>query len=184
MGLIGERDFEAQLLAIKGLLSRNQQDDEALEANIKQLDEDVRANAHRSAMYRMRLEDEWLDSLHHGVFQDAAHSMAAVGMLVPFIESLSVSIFSGLRKHEESKINAQSDDPRIAASQNEFWDPRFVFDPGGRRIAIVDGIKQLARTIGLSKYLPSGYDKVLSRRFLNTVTRCFTLVSSGRRKNG
>ena len=100
------------------------------------------------------------------VFKDAAHSMAAVGMLAPFIESLFVSIFSGLRKYVQSQEQwLKVTTPGSLPSQDEFWDPRFVFDPGGRRIAIVDGIKQLARTIGLSKYLPSGYDKVLKALF-------------------
>ena len=165
LGLFGEHDLEAQLLAITGLLSRNQQDDEALEAKIKQLDKDARANARRSAMYRLQLEDERLDSLHHSVFQDAAHSMAAVGMLAPFIESLFVSIFGALRKYEKSNDVPLLNDARINASQNEFWDPHFVFHGKGRRRGIVAGIEQLTGTTGLSEYLPCGYVKVLSALF-------------------
>ena len=165
MYVIGERDLEAQLLAITSLLCRNQQEDEALAAKIKQLDEDVRAYARGNAMYQMYLEDRWGDALHHSVYQDAAHSMAAVGVLAPFIESLFASIFSGLREYEQSNNNSSPDDPRITASQNEFWDPRFVFNRGGRRRDIVAGIKQLARTTGLSEYLPSGYVKMLLALF-------------------
>ena len=165
LGLFGEHDLKAQLLAITGLLSRNQQDDEALEAKIKQLNKDARANARRSAMYRLQLEDEWLDSLHHSVFQDAAHSMAAVGMLAPFIESLFVSIFGALRKYEKSNDIPLLDDARINASPSEFWDPHFVFDPKGRRRGIVAGIEQLSRTTGLKEFLPCGCVKVLSALF-------------------
>ena len=165
LGLFGERDLEAQLLAITGLLSRNQQDDEALEAKINQLDKDIRANPYRRSMAAMRLEDEWLDSLHHSVFQDAAHSMAAVGMLAPFVESLFVSIFHVLRKYEKNNSESSRDDPRIAASDNEFWDPHFAFDKRGRRRDLVDGIGQLARSTGLSEFLPSGYDKMLTALF-------------------
>ena len=147
------------------MIRRNQLDDEALAAEIKELDEDVRAYARWNAKYRMYLEDRWLDALHQSGFQGAAHSMAAVGMLAPFIESLFVSIFSGLRKYVQIKNNGSNDDPRIAAPQDEFWDPHFAFDPGGYRRAIVDGIEQLSRTIGLSKYLPSGYVKMLSALF-------------------
>lgn len=165
LGLFGEHDLEAQLLAITGLLSRNQQDDEALEAKIKQLDKDARADARRSAMYWLQLEDEWLDSLHHSVFQDAAHSMAAVGMLAPFVESLFVSIFHAIREYKKNNSNSSRDDPRIAASDNEFWDPHYVFDPKGRRPDIVAGIEQLTRTTGLAEFLPCGYVKVLSALF-------------------
>lgn len=165
MYLIGERDLEAQLLAIKGLLSRNQQDDEALEAKIKQLDEEIRANAHRSAMYRMRIEDDWLDSLHYGIFQDAAHSMAAVGMLAPFIESFFVSIFSGLRDHERNDKIASNDDPKTPTASNESWDPQRVYDDQWRRPGVVNGILRVARATGMAIYLPSGYDKVLKALF-------------------
>ena len=163
--LIRECDLEAQLLAIKGALSRNRQADAAVAAKIKELEEQVRADAGGDQEYQMHLEGRWIDAMHGSVFQDAAYSMAAVGMLAPFVESLFVSIFSGLREYEQSNNNASRDDPRIAASQNEFWDPHFVFAQGGRRRDLVDGIGQLARTTGLLEYLPSGYDRMLSALF-------------------
>ena len=163
--LIRERDLEAQLLAIRGALSRNQQSDAAVAAEIKELDEQIRTYAGGDQRYQMYLEDQWIDALHDTAFQDAAHSMAAVGMLAPFVESLFVSIFSGLREYEQSNYNASSDDPRIAASSNDFWDPHFVFDQGRRRKDIVAGIGRLARTTGLSEYLPSDYVKMLSALF-------------------
>ena len=163
--LIREPDLEAQLLAIRGALSRNQQAEVAVAAKIKELEEQVRAYAGGDEEYQMYLESSWIDAMHGTVFQDAAYSMAAVGMLAPFVESLFVSIFSGLREHEPSNNNASRDDPRITASQNEFWDPHFVFEHGGRRRDLVDGIGQLARTTGLLEYLPSGYDRMLSALF-------------------
>ena len=158
--LIRERDLEAQLLAIRGALSRNRQADAAVAAKVKELDEQVRTYAGGDAMYQMYLEDRWVDALHDTVFQDAAHSMAAVGMLAPFVESLFVSIFSGLREYEQSDNVASRNDPRIAASQNEFWDKQ-----GGRRKDIVKGIRQLSSTTGLSEYMPSGYVEMLSALF-------------------
>ena len=163
--LIREFDLEAQLIAIRAALERNRQTDAVVAEKIKELGEQLRAYAGGDEEYQMYLEGNWIDAMHGTVFQDAAYSMAAVGMLAPFVESLFVSIFSGLREHEQSNNNASSDDPRISASQNEFWDPHFVFDPGGRRRDLVAGIGQLARTIGLLEYLPSGYDKMLSALF-------------------
>ena len=166
LGLIDERDLEAQLLAIKGLLSRNQQDDEAIAVEIKQLDEEIRANAHRTEMYRMRLEDEWLESLHHSVFQDAAHSMAAVGMLAPFVESLFASIFKGVHKWQQCNNSALGGDTNIVESSSESRDAHSEFQYQRRRCGVVASILNVARTTGLSEYLPSGYDKALRALFV------------------
>ena len=160
--LTGGRDLEAQLLAITSLLCRNQQADKALAAEIKQRDEDVRTNARRNEVDRIYREARWLDALHHSVFQDAANSMAAVGMLAPFIESLFASIFSGLRDYQRGNNRALSGDPKIVASSNESWDPYSEFYHRRRRCGVVAGILHVAHATGLTKYLPSGYDKVLT----------------------
>ena len=165
MYLFGDPDFEAQMLAIRGALSRNKQTDAAVAAKIKELDEQIRTYASRDQMYQMYLEDEWADALYDATFQDAAYSMAAVGMLVPFLESLFVSTFSGLRDHERSDIIASSDDPKTAESSNESWDPQSVFEHQRRRRGVVNGILHVSSTIGLAKYLPFSYDKMLNALF-------------------
>lgn len=160
--LIGERDLEAQLLAIKGVLHQNRQADEAVSENIKELDRYIRGHTGDNEEYQMHIESQWVDALHGSVFQDAAHSMAAVGMLAPLVESLLVSIFSALRERQHEDGNARAADARTAASQVDFWDPHFVFERGGRRIDLVAGTKQLAASIGLAEFLPDGYDTMLS----------------------
>ena len=163
--LIGGLDLEAQLIAIRAAVSRDQQAEVAVAAKIRELEKQIRTYAGGDEQVQMYLDDRWVDALHGTVFQDAASSMSAVGMLAPFVESLFVSIFSGLRKQKQSNKSAASDDPRLSASQNEFWDPHFVFDPGGRRRDLVAGIGQLAHTTGLLEYLPSGYKRMLSALF-------------------
>ena len=163
--LIRERDLEAQLLAIRGALSRNQQSDAAVAAEIKELDEQIRTYAGGDQRYQMYLQDQWIDALHDTAFQDAAHSMAAVGMLAPFVESLFVSIFRGLREYGQSNNNVSSDDPKTAASSNEAWDPQSEFDHQRRRRGVVNGILHVSSTTGLAKYLPSSYDKTLNALF-------------------
>ena len=161
--LIQERDLEAQLLPIRGALRRNQKADEAVSEKIRELDKYIRSYAGGDDRYQMYIEDQWVDAIHHSVFQDAAHSMAAVGMLAPFVESLFVSIFSGLRKRQQQEDgNAQAADVRTAGSMAEFWDPHFVFERGGRRIDLVVGIKQLSASTGLTEFLPGDYEKTLS----------------------
>lgn len=163
--LIAELNLEAQLVAIKGAIKRNRREDAVVSRKIGELEEHIRACANRDQGLQMQLEDCWVDAMHDSVFQDATYSMAAVGMLAPFIESLFVSIFSGLREYEKTTNNTLRDDVRIAASQDEFWDPHFVFKQGGRHRNLVAGTGQLARTTGLAEFLPSDCDKILSALF-------------------
>ena len=96
--LLHEYDLEAQLLAIKDLVRRNRQSDEGLAAEIEALDAEIRKSTDEHVYH---LQDCWIDRIHDSVFQDAAHSMSAVGMLAPFIESLFVAVFNGLRKDQD-----------------------------------------------------------------------------------
>ena len=156
-----EIDLEAQLVAIKGALERNWQAEETVTAKIEQLEE-----RHRSSNddedYRMHLVDRWVDAMHDKVFQDAAYSMAAVGMLAPFVESMFVSIFWSIRELRRHGEDSMDDDFRIAAAEADFWDPHFVYKRGGRGRDLVAGIRQLAKTTGLVEHLPADYEKVLS----------------------
>ena len=139
--LLHQYDFEAQLLAIKDLVRRNQQSDEALVAQIKALDAEIRKS---SDEYVYHLLDCWTDRLRNSVFQDAAHSMSAVGMLAPFVESLFVAVFNGLRE--------DTDGPPVS-----------LVGTGHR--SVVDGIEHHSASIGLKPFLPDGYAEALSALF-------------------
>lgn len=160
--LIRERDLNAQLIALKGVLRRNRDAKELVAEEIKALDTHIRANAGESEEYRQHMEDQWVESLHGTVFQDAAHSMSAVGMLAPFVEALFVSIFRGLRERSQGGATA---DPRAMTAQDQYWNPRIVFDKDGPRGDIVAGIVQLATSTSLQSLLPEGYQKTLSALF-------------------
>jgi len=165
---IEERDLEAQLLAIKGVLCRNREADKAVAESIKELNEYIRRYSGNDDEYQMHIENQWVDALHDSVFHDAANSMSAVGMLAPFIESLFVSIFSYLRKHHPDAgaiAPSEPSDVRRIATETDFWDPHLVFDKGGRRTDLVKGIGQLATSIGLSEFLPHDYEKALTALF-------------------
>ena len=158
--LIEEYDLEAQLLAIRGLVKRNSESDKALEAEIKVLGAEIRKHTDEYADYS---QDSWIDRLHGSVFQDSAHSMSAVGMLAPFVESLFVAIFNGLRANRRP-IDAASD-ARAAALHDDFWNPHYVFEGGRRRRDVVKGIGQLSESTGLAAYLPDSLSKTLSALF-------------------
>ena len=89
---VKDLDFEAQLLAIKDLLRRNRQADEDLEQKIKDLYEQAKRTTEvwRNSPYQ---DDRFVDETYQSFFQDAAHSMAAVGMLAPFLEAVFVASF-------------------------------------------------------------------------------------------
>ena len=72
-------DYDTQLVAIRNLLFRQGKADQELE---KQID------AMGAVAANDRAVDEWVDLLHTSIYQDAAHSMAAVGMIAPFFESM------------------------------------------------------------------------------------------------
>jgi len=155
--LIGEPDLNQQLIAIKGLLHRNREAEKQVAEEIKALDAHIRAYAGGDEEYQMHMQGQWVDSLHGTVFQDAAHSMSAVGMLAPFIESLFVSIFQELRQRLEANEVSFDETPRGPSSTTKFWDPRWVREDERWKLGLVRGARQLSDAIGLSPCLPEGF---------------------------
>ena len=119
-------DVEAQLLAIKSLICRNQQADEDLNQKIR--------NHRKQDQKRTGL---WADDVDQSFFQKAAHSMAATGMLAPFIETLFTAILPCLPK-EKGKNNQ----------------------------GIVKAITYLSKLRGLAQFFPEDYEKTLDALFL------------------
>ena len=86
-------DYDAQFDAIRRLLYRQERSDQELVDNIEQVErvaEQTRGAASQLAV------DQWVDLVHGSCYQDAAHSMAAVGMIAPFIESVFRQVFQRL----------------------------------------------------------------------------------------
>lgn len=158
-----DRDLEAQLIAIKSLLRRNAEADRAVSEELRGLDEHIRTYAGDDDDYQRHLEDSWVDALQGSVFQDAAHSMAAVGMLAPCLESLFVGIFQAIRSVNESA--QRSDDRRSKAAQDQYWNPQIYIDAKESREDLVAGIAQLSVSTGLPSYLPQDYRKTLAALF-------------------
>lgn len=106
-------DYEAQLLAIRNLLLSHRDAEEAELIRLREIEELGESQSSQ------RLADDWVDQLHGMVYQDAAHSMAAIGLLAPFIESLFVHFFDTSRptRRESSVRLALTNDgtspPRI-----------------------------------------------------------------------
>jgi hypothetical protein len=158
MFLVGERDLDAQLIAIRGVLRRNREAEQQVADDIKKLDSHIRAYAGGDQEYQMHMEDQWVDTLHGTVFQDAAHSMSAVGMLAPFVESLLVSIYQGLRERFDANKTPLHETSRGSSSLAKFWDPRLIREGSKwQKTSIVRGTRQISDAIGLSPYFPPGF---------------------------
>lgn len=161
--LLHDLDYDAQIMAIRILLSRQRQADEKLADEIKRLDEYFRKS---SGHCGERAVDEWVDLLHSSVYQEAAHSMAAVGMLAPLVESMFYGAFYKVREHFFPADRLYSSHPRWKFSAKHQWDCRFFYNrKGGREKNLVEGITQLAEAVGLSSHLPNDLKPTLQALF-------------------
>ena len=120
-------DYDTQLVAIRNLLFRQGKTDQELE---KQID------AMGAVAANERAVDEWVDLLHTSIYQDAAHSMAAVGMIVPFFESMFGRLLRNMgRELDRKDLKRQGIGEKIIVHLKE---------------------------TGLLPYLPDGLDSTLS----------------------
>ena len=85
-----EFDHGSQLVAIRNLLYRQERADQDLSDRIKKADEVARRTSGRANEHAV---DVWVELIEMSCYQDMAHSMAAVGMIAPFIESAFKAAF-------------------------------------------------------------------------------------------
>src|SRR5260370_3764042 len=90
--LIKHIAYDAQLTTIRFLLHRLRKHD-------KELDEEIRRLHEYEGPHQEQAVDEWADLVHDSVYQGAAHSMAAVGMLAPFLKSIFFRSFATIPSH-------------------------------------------------------------------------------------
>ena len=98
MNLLRHTLLDQQLQAIKAVLRNHEAEREGTGYRFDVLDTDPlwKGDFDGGLGARRRDEDFW-----HLTFQASAHSMSAVGMLAPFIESLFVAVFDGLKTKGE-----------------------------------------------------------------------------------
>jgi hypothetical protein len=161
--VLADFDYIAQLSAVRDLLQRQKDADQLLEDKIKEADEFVRRT---TGMLNERAIDDYIQHVSNSVYQDAAHSMAAVGMLAPLIESIFCQSFDGLRrKFFEPYRVSFSPDPRWQLSPRRQWDCHVVWRKDRQKPDLAAGIIQLAGAIGLSDHLPRELDATLQALF-------------------
>jgi hypothetical protein len=152
-------DYDAQLRAIHELLSLHRRDTLRFGDQIRALEWSAATSAGLAAD---RAVDETVDHYHHSVYRDAAFSMAAVGMLAPFVESLFVHAFNGLRALFNRNGLTSPAHPRWSLPADRRWDCRV--DQHGRR-GIAKGIPDLAKAIGLRAEMPADVEPTLEALF-------------------
>ena len=143
-------ELRSQCVAIRSVLQRNQEAEDQASARIRELEADIRR--HRYPPHWA--DHHWVTQMHDWTFLEAAHSMAAIGLIAPLIESLfsqTVTYFKDAQIWKESR----------------------------RRVGIAKAFLQIAENIDLRRHMP---DDLIRRRQLSLRigTRCFTLASSGR----
>jgi hypothetical protein len=154
-------DWDAQLAAIESLLARNQEADSELTDRIAAIAEQTKSLDGRRAEFAV---DQWVDSLHHSTYQDGCHSLAAVGMIAPFIESALRQSFNAVqRKFLSDRVPSHK---RFQAVSKKSWDCRHYIDEAGKwKQGIVLGTQQLSDAIGLSAHIPKTTNRTLSALF-------------------
>jgi hypothetical protein len=155
-------DVDAQLIAIRGLLHRNRKANEELENEIKQIEEHSRR---LNGVYAERASDAWVDHVHHSVYQGAAHSMSAVGMLAPLVETVFYQCFRGIGNRFFPASHPTQKHERWNAAHAIQWDCHLLVVGNRSERNLVRGILQLSDAVGLASRLPSDLKPTLSALF-------------------
>ena len=85
-------DYESQLIAILELLRHQRQAEEVVGREIDKLKKFAERTRDEHAI------DEWIAHISQHTYHAAAHSMAAVGMIAPFTESVFYHAFRGIER--------------------------------------------------------------------------------------
>jgi hypothetical protein len=159
-GILGDLDYEKQFIAIRALLTRQKRADEAIKREIEELDAFARRTV---GPQNERAIDDYGVAFYDSVFQGAAHSMAAVGMLAPFVESLFVRAFQGIRDRPYRIDYEANGHPRWSMKASQRWNCDHSLGRSGPKI--VNGIIEMADATGLVSHMPRDLHRTLSAIF-------------------
>jgi hypothetical protein len=155
-------DIDSQLKAIQRLILLHRKTKENHSAEIKQSRDDI---GEERGTWREYAEAHHIDLLHESVYQDAAHSMAAVGMVAPVVETIFTQCFRGIGNKWPTDTIPGTDHERWRAVRALLWDCHKFVAKGSVDDDLTKGILQLADATGLRSKLPKDIDKTLSALF-------------------
>lgn len=156
--------IEAHLIAVRGLLAMTKEADEAIAAEIKGLVEHIKTlsddDAHQHA------EWHWIDCLHQSTFHAAAHSMAALGMLAPVLESVFHQYFRAICQKLVELNRPPTGHSRWEEVPDRRYDCHLFWVSNRFQKNLVEGVDQMAGLLGLTGYFPCDYKRVFEALFL------------------
>jgi hypothetical protein len=157
-------DYEEQLRAMKSLLARNRTADKQLEAERDEIDESIKSS---DGVEQEHAIDDSGVNFYAMVYQSAAHSMAALGMLAPMYESIFYQAFQGIRNVYFESGTVAPGHHRSVLKADDFWNCHKHFEKkdGSVNENVVSGILQLVKAVGLKKHLPKDLAKTLEALF-------------------
>lgn len=122
-------NYASQWVAIRSILQRNRRAEDEASARIRELEAGIRTRGHPQHW----VDHRWVTQRHEKTFLDAAHSLAAVGLMAPLMESLFGRIV-GYFKDEQT------------------WEERRC------RVGIAEAFLRIAEEIDLRRHLPDDLD--------------------------
>jgi hypothetical protein len=164
-GLILDRvDYDQQLTAITGLLTRNKAADKQLEAERREI---IASIKNSSGLTQEHAIDESGQNFHAMVYQGAAHSMAALGMIAPMYESMFIHAFQSIRDaFRKTGVSLPAHARGGITKSDDFWDCHLVYSEKAKyktRPGLVEGIIELADATDLT--IPVGLESLLEALF-------------------
>lgn len=157
-------DYDSQLRAIRELLNVHQQIARTRSLKIAEIEEEI---PKRHGIDRINAEHDRTDLCHESVYEDAAHSMAAIGMLAPFIETVFSQVFESIKQKYEGKVLPAPDHSRWTAEEAKRWNCRWYYSKttGAMENDVTQGILELSCVTGLNSYLPTELRPILKALF-------------------
>jgi hypothetical protein len=131
-----EIDYPAQLRAIRELLDRHAEEERMVTDRIQRISS--------TEPMRQQFVDEAVAEMHASVYQDAAHSMAAVGMLAPLVETIFRTAFLNIGARYELLPGWTSQHVRLQRPGKTRWDCGLVLRNDNSVNGIVEGVRELS----------------------------------------
>ena len=128
--------YASQWVAIRSILLRNQEAEDEASAQIRELEADIRTHDYPQHW----VDHNWVTQMHDKTFLDAAHSMAAVGLIAPLMESLFGRVVAYFKDEQ-------------------------TWDGSRRRVGIAKAFLQIAEDIDLRRHLPDDLDRTAPALF-------------------
>jgi hypothetical protein len=182
-------DYNSQLETIKELLKCHKEAEHQLSAKIDRETEQLSNIENNltidSCHISMVISDFRNDLCLASFYQSAAHSMAAVGMLAPLVESIFYQVFRRIGSYYGDRSELPNPG-HLRWKIDHPWNCHLVCNSqGSKEDDLVRGIMQLSEIIGLMIYLPQNLKLKLNALFAyrNKMFHCgFEWPEEDRRK--